>query len=168
MTTDWFALHVKSRQEKGVSRILSSKGFEQFLPVYRSKRKRTDRVKEVDVPLFPGYVFFRFKLEARIPVVSTPGVVGIVRCGRMFSAVDPAEIAALQTLPKSGDQTPESFRALAPKIISLLGSHPFENPHRKRRPLAVPVEKGDRAGSSNGRYILESSETERGGSVTSA
>src|SRR5262249_14144024 len=160
MTTDWFALHVKSRQEKGVSRILSSKGFEQFLPVYRSKRKWTDRVREVDVPLFPGYVFCRFKLESRIPVVTTPGVVGIVRCGRMFAAVDPAEIAALQTLPKSGDQIPESYRALVPKIIRLLGSHPFENTHAKRGPLAIPVEKGHRAGSSNVRHILESVETE--------
>jgi len=93
MTSSWFALHVKSRQEKIVSQILDSKGFEQFLPVYRSKRIWVDRVREIDLPLFPGYLFCRFSPEARIPVVTTPGVVDIVRCGPMFAPVDPAEIA---------------------------------------------------------------------------
>ena len=99
--TSWFALRVKSRQEKIVSCILRNKGLEQFLPVYRSKRKWVDRVREIDFPLFPGYVFCRFSPEARIPVVTTPGVVDIVRCGPMFAVVDPAEMAALQALMKS-------------------------------------------------------------------
>ena len=101
MTNSWFALHVKSRHEKMVSSILSGKGYEQLLPVYRSNRKWIDREREIDLPLFPGYLFCRFSPEARIPVVTTPGVVDIVRCGPMFAPVDPAEIAALQTLMKS-------------------------------------------------------------------
>src|SRR5436309_2371991 len=80
LADSWFALRVKFRHEKLVSRILSSKGFEQFLPVYRSKRKWVDRVREIDLPLFPGYVFCQFSLKERIAVVTTPGVVEIVRC----------------------------------------------------------------------------------------
>src|SRR3989442_2793548 len=101
MTNSCFALHVRSRHEKIVSCILSNKGFEQLLPVYRSKRKWVDRVREIDLPLFPGYVFCRFSLEARTAVVTTPGVVDIVRSGRMFAPINPAEIAALQALIKS-------------------------------------------------------------------
>jgi len=101
MASSWYALHVKSRQEKVVSAILSGKGYEQLLPVYRSKRQWIDRVREVELPLFPGYVFCRFNLETRIPVLTTPGVVGIVRCGPMLAEVDPTEIAALQALIKS-------------------------------------------------------------------
>ncbi len=101
MTNSWFALHVKSRHEKMVSSILSSKGFEQILPVYRSNRKWVDREREIDLPLFPGYVFCQFSLDARIAVVTTPGVVDIVRCGREFAPVDPAEIAALRAVMKS-------------------------------------------------------------------
>src|SRR5437667_7449778 len=78
-TISWFVLRVRSRREQFVSRRLSNKGFEQFLPVYRSKRKWMDRVKEGDFPLFPGYVFCRFEPEAWIAVVTTPGVVEIVR-----------------------------------------------------------------------------------------
>jgi transcription antitermination factor NusG len=97
----WFALHVKSRCEKAVSLILNSKGVEEFLPVYRSTRIWVDRTREIDLPLFPGYVFCRFDPDERMPVVTTPGVVGIVRYGRVFAPVDPAEIAALQALAKS-------------------------------------------------------------------
>ena len=123
VASSWFALHVRVRQEKTVSHILSRKGFEQFVPVYRSKRKWTDRIKELDVPLFPGYVFCRFQPEARVPVVTTPGVVDIVRCGRMLTPVDPAEIAALQALPESGHRALDCYRALAPNLFGLLGSH---------------------------------------------
>src|SRR6266566_7710468 len=101
MTNSWFALHVKSRHEKMVSSILSGKGYEQLLPVYRSNRKWIDREREIDLPLFPGYVFCKFSLDARIGVVTTPGVVNIVRCGGEFAPVDPAEIAALRAVMKS-------------------------------------------------------------------
>src|SRR5438067_497331 len=37
MESNWFAIQVRSRHEKSISRILGSKGFEQFLPAYRSK-----------------------------------------------------------------------------------------------------------------------------------
>jgi transcription antitermination factor NusG len=127
-TNSWFALRVKFRHEKLVSRILSSKGLEQFLPVYRSKRKWADRVKEIDFPLFPGYVFCRFKPEAWIAVVTTPGVVEIVRYGPRFALVDPAEIAALQAQMKLVDRAPEFYRALAPNIIGLLDTHSLKIP----------------------------------------
>jgi len=123
LANSWFALRVKSRREKFVSRILSNKGFEQFLPVHRSKRQWADRVKHIDFPLFPGYVFCRFQPEACIAVLRTPGVVEIVRCGQTFAAVDPAEIATLRAQMKSVDRAPEFYRALVPNIIGLLGPH---------------------------------------------
>src|SRR5438874_12174772 len=101
MTSNWYALHVRSRHEKIVSSVLSIKGFEQFLPLYRSNRKWIDRNRDVDLPLFPGYVFCQFSPDARISVVTTPGIVDIVRCGREFAVVDPAEIAALRLVVKS-------------------------------------------------------------------
>src|SRR5438093_857008 len=101
MESNWVVIQVRSRHEKSISRILGSKGYEQLLTVYRSKRTWVDRVREVDLPLFPGYVFCRFSPEDRIPIVTTPGVVDIVRFGRTFAEIDPAEIAALQALIKS-------------------------------------------------------------------
>lgn len=98
----WFALHVRSRCEKMVSVSLRSKGYEEFLPLYRSRNRWSDRLKNVDLPLFPGYVFCRLHPSRRLPVLTTPGVVSIVGSGKIPQPVEPSELAAIQSLVKSG------------------------------------------------------------------
>jgi len=98
----WFALHVRSRCEKAVAASLRSKGYEEFLPLYRSRNHWSDRVKNVDLPLFPGYVFCRLQPSRRLPVLTTPGVVSIIGSGKIPQPVEPAELAAIQSLAKSG------------------------------------------------------------------
>lgn len=98
----WFALRVKSRCEKAVAESLKWKEYEEFLPLYRSRRRWSDRYQDVDLPLFPGYVFLRFDIERRLPVLQIPGVVHVVGRGRVPVAVEEQEIAALQTLVASG------------------------------------------------------------------
>jgi transcription antitermination factor NusG len=56
----WFALQVRMRHEAGVVDHLEGKGYEWFLPLYKTQRRWSDRVKEVHSPLFPGYLFCRF------------------------------------------------------------------------------------------------------------
>jgi len=53
---------------------------------------------EIDTPLFPGYVFCSMDLENRMPVLSTPGVVGIVAAGKQPLAVDPKELDAVRAM----------------------------------------------------------------------
>ena len=92
----WFALRVRSRHEKTASTLLESRGFEPFVPLYRSRRKWSDRIKAVDLPLFPGYVFCRFSPATRAGVLDTPGVVDIVAFGPEYAEVDESEIDALR------------------------------------------------------------------------
>lgn len=98
----WFAVQVKPRHEKCVSTIFESKGLEPFLPLYSSRRRWSDRIRESQLPFFPGYVFCRFNPHRRAPVLSTPGVYSIVRFGNDLACVDPQEISALQLLMRSG------------------------------------------------------------------
>jgi transcription antitermination factor NusG len=99
----WYALRVRSNFEKTVSSVLQEKGFEQFLPLYRTKRQWSDRIKESEFPLFPGYVFCRIDIGARLlPLVSTAGVLGIVSAGKHPIAVSDAEIEAVQAVVRSG------------------------------------------------------------------
>src|SRR5215471_13088459 len=77
----WYALYVRSRHEKVVEGGLRGKGYTAFSPFYRTKRKRVDRVAEIDVPLFPGYVFCLFDSTRRLPILMTPGIVGVVGPG---------------------------------------------------------------------------------------
>jgi transcription antitermination factor NusG len=59
-------------------------------------------VKEVEVPLFAGYVFCRLQLSNRLPILTIPGVVTIVGNGKTPIAIDETEIANLQSTVKSG------------------------------------------------------------------
>src|ERR1700684_767866 len=98
----WFALHVRSRHESCVADYLNGQGYEWFLPLYKSKKRWSDRIKEVKSPLFPGYLFCRFNQHDRLPILKTPGVVQIVGFNRIPAVVDETEISALQTLMATG------------------------------------------------------------------
>lgn len=102
MTTAWYALEVWARKESSVAAQLDRQGFECFLPKYTSVRQWSDRKKEVEQPLFPGYLFCRFNFEQRRPIVVTPGVLQVVGSRHMAIPVADQEIEALQTAVASG------------------------------------------------------------------
>jgi transcription antitermination factor NusG len=98
----WFALQTRYRSENLVATQLRGKGYEPFLPVCKSRRRWSDRVKELELPLFPGYLFCRFNPLDRLPILVTPGVLQIVGTGKNPIPVDDAEIAAIQITIQSG------------------------------------------------------------------
>jgi transcription antitermination factor NusG len=103
MTSEWFAIQVKSKHEKSVTKLLEYKGLESLLPLYTTRRRWSDRTCEVQLPLFPGYVFCKLNADRRTtPVLTTPGVFEFVRWGRDLAVVDVEEITALQNLMLSG------------------------------------------------------------------
>lgn len=97
----WFALQVRTRYEKNVASFLDGKGYEWFLPTYMSRRRWSDRTKELELPLFPGYLFCRFNPQERLPILKTPGMIAIVGTSKTPTPVDASEIVALRTLVKS-------------------------------------------------------------------
>ncbi len=119
----WFALRVKSRFEKTTSTVLHSKGFEHFSPLYRSRRNWSDRVKEVDLPLFPGYMFCRFNPLDRFPILTTPGVLSVVGIGKIPQPVEEHEIEQIQSILASGMPTqPWPFLTVGQKVRISSGS----------------------------------------------
>jgi transcription antitermination factor NusG len=98
----WFALQVRSRHESCVADYLNGQGYEWFLPLYKSRKRWSDRIKEVESPLFPGYLFCRFNQHDRLPILKTPGVIQIVGFNRIPAVVEESEIRALQTLMVAG------------------------------------------------------------------
>jgi transcription antitermination factor NusG len=98
----WFAIRVKSNFEKKVANGLRHKGLEEFLPLYQSRKRLSDRYKTVDLPLFPGYLFCRLDLDHRLPLLTTVGFLYIVSVGNKPVPVDEDEIAAVQFVVRSG------------------------------------------------------------------
>jgi len=101
-TLPWFALQVRPRHEKNVAAHLMARGYTHFLPLYRTRRRWSDRVKILDLPLFTGYVFSRFDPQNRLPILTVPGVVGVVGFGRGPEPVDPSELAVIQRITMNG------------------------------------------------------------------
>jgi transcription antitermination factor NusG len=97
----WFALQTRPRNEKQVERLLTHKGYECCLPMYRQRRQWSDRVVEVELPLFPAYIFCRFNSSAIGKAISTPGVARIVGFGGQPTEVAIEEIEPLQLLGQS-------------------------------------------------------------------
>jgi transcriptional antiterminator NusG len=98
----WFALQTRMRYEEFVARQLRGRGFDPFLPVYKSRRRWSDRTKEIELPLFPGYLFCRFDPANRFPILSAAGVLGVVGVGKTPTAIEEREIAAIQKTVHSG------------------------------------------------------------------
>lgn len=98
----WFAVQTRSRHENVVAAQLQGKGYEPFLPLCKSRRRWSDRIKEIEFPLFPGYLFCRFDASNRLPILVIPGVVQIVGVGKKPVAIDEEEISGIQTAVQSG------------------------------------------------------------------
>lgn len=97
----WFALAVKPRFDKAVARTLEGKGYETFLPLYKKQHKYGGRARNSELPLFPGYVCCRFNVQARLPILTTPGVIQVLGAGNMPIALSDSEINSLQTAVKA-------------------------------------------------------------------
>lgn len=92
----WYAVHVRAKYERKAADALLSKGYECLLPSYRERRKWSDRTKVIELPLFPGYVFSRFDVEKRLPILKTPGVIAVAGIGRIPQPLDAHEIEQIQ------------------------------------------------------------------------
>jgi transcription antitermination factor NusG len=97
----WFALQTKPRSEKKVDYALRQKGYECLTPTYRQKRKWSDRTVEIELPLFPTYVFCRLGPSVLGKAISTSGVVKIVGFNGKPAEISVEEIDALQLLMQS-------------------------------------------------------------------
>jgi transcription antitermination factor NusG len=98
----WYALKVRPRFERVAVAHLRSRGYDPFLPTYITKRQWSDRVKSLELPLFPGYLFCRIDLKSRLPILTAPGVNYIVGMGRAPEPVADQEIESIRTIVSSG------------------------------------------------------------------
>lgn len=98
----WFAVRVRSNYEKITAAHLRNRGYEEFSPCYRAQRRWSDRTKEVDQFLFPGYVFCRLDPHDRLPVLMLPGVVGLVGIGKVPAPIQDQEIDSIRRMVQSG------------------------------------------------------------------
>jgi transcription antitermination factor NusG len=98
----WYVLTVCPQHELSVKRQLENKELEVSVPVYLVRRRWSDRIKTITLPLFAGYVFCRFAMDDRVRVLNTIGVRGVVTFACQFAALDDREMERIHRLAASG------------------------------------------------------------------
>ena len=98
---EWYAIWTRSRHEKLVRDQLTQKQIDVFLPTITKWSRWKDRKKQVDWPLFPGYIFARFDANDRLAVLKCGGVVMIVGTDGTPSPIPEVEIRGIRTLVES-------------------------------------------------------------------
>jgi len=99
---NWYALYTWPRHEKCVARQIEQRSIPFFLPLYRSVRRWKDRRKELELALFPGYVFVRLGLRDRLRVLQLPSAVHLVSFNSQPAALPEAEIESLRQRIEAG------------------------------------------------------------------
>jgi len=101
MEPAWYALYIRHQHEKTVASLLMGKGFQVFLPLYSPVHKWKDREKQLSLPLYPGYVFLRDRLDRKLQIMMTPGVHFIVGTAGAPEPISEVEIEAVKRVIES-------------------------------------------------------------------
>lgn len=101
LQTRWYAIQTRAKHERRIEAELQRKGIAAYVPIVTERHRWSDRVKQVEIPLFSCYVFVRMMDErpgSRHSVLNTPGVFSFVSvCGRP-AAIPDAQIEAIQSV----------------------------------------------------------------------
>ena len=81
--------------------MLEDKRYECFYPIYREKRRWSDRYVQLERPLFPGYVFCRVTGTAFGKNLLTAGVMRLVGFGSTPAEIPASQIEAPQRVTES-------------------------------------------------------------------
>jgi transcription antitermination factor NusG len=126
---NWYALHIRSRHEKRVAEHLISQSMETFLPLHRSRNTWKNGVHaNVDLPLFPCYLFARASLYDRIRLLQHPGVLGFAASSVKPTVIPDEEISILRMATKNLKAEPHPYlnsgdlvRIVAGPLVGMTG-----------------------------------------------
>ena len=92
----WYVVYTAPKAEKKVQQRLTEQGIDVFLPLHLTPRKWSDRVKMVEMPLFPSYLFVFTRKSDLYNLVRVPGIARIIYFEGEPAVVQPHEIKAIR------------------------------------------------------------------------
>jgi len=97
ISAHWYAAYTNSHHEKRVGSYFAERRIESFLPLYAAVRRWKNRCQmNLELPLFPNYVFVRIDPRERVRVLEVPGVLSLVGFARTPAPLPDFEIEALR------------------------------------------------------------------------
>lgn len=92
----WYVVYTAPKAEKQVRQRLTAQGVEVFLPLHLAPRKWSDRVKLVEMPLFPSYLFVYTRQSALYDLVHVPGIARVIYFEGQPAKIRPQEIKTIR------------------------------------------------------------------------
>ena len=140
----WYAVRVRARFERIATTHLGERGFEAFLPSYRTRRRWSDRIKTAQLPLFPGYLFCRTDLRSRLPIMTIPGFLDFVGFGTGPAPIQDCELDSIRMVTEQAPTyQPWPFSQLGQRVQvingPLRGLHGIMVEMRNERHILVSV-----------------------------
>jgi len=97
-SANWFAAYTNSHHEKRVASQFAERQIESFLPLYPARHRWKNRCEmNLELPLFPNYVFVRINVQDRVRVLAVPGVVSLVGFKRIPAPLPDFEIETIRS-----------------------------------------------------------------------
>ncbi len=131
MKENWYVLYTSSRAEKRVEERLKNEGYITYLPLHKAKRKWSDRIKVVEIPLFNSYIFvycdeYRLRGSLMLPGISRIlyylGKPAIVKQSELDAIEDFLKIAEGNKVITKGDEVEiicGPFQKVSGKVINI-------------------------------------------------
>jgi transcription antitermination factor NusG len=112
----WYVAYTLPRHEKSIADHLIQRGVETYLPLYSSVRKWNRRYAEVELPLFPGYVFVKMVITDRVRVLAHPGVIRLIAFNGNAVAIPDGEVERLKSLLGAWKAEPYPFLTIGRQV----------------------------------------------------
>ena len=120
--SEWLAVQTRPRHEKRVAAEVRARAMEEFLPVHRCRNRwKNGVVADVDLPLFPCYLFVRVSPDERMRLLSLPSVIGFAVTSAHPTAVPQADIEAMQALSLVYRAEPHPFLRTGDRVRLVAG-----------------------------------------------
>ena len=107
-TGPWFVIWAESRAEKKVEKRIAALGLSPWLPIIKERHRWSDRLREVEYPLFPGYLFARAANADWHQILRTPGVLTVVKEGGKAALLADSFVTSLRDAIEREGVVPEA------------------------------------------------------------
>ncbi len=98
----WYILYIKSRSEKKVMERMQKRNFTAFLPLIKTMRQWSDRKKQVQVPLFNGYMFIKVDPTQFASIRMIHGVVNFVQQEKKHAIISEEKVLSIKQFIETG------------------------------------------------------------------
>jgi transcription antitermination factor NusG len=121
-TKQWYALQTRSRHEKQVALRIAAQSLEAFLPVHCGRHRWKNGVHaDVELPLFPCYLFAKASIYDRLRLLRIPGVLGFAASTSHPTAIAESDMALLRSATEQLRAEPHPYLVAGDRVRIVAG-----------------------------------------------